>query len=64
MSDWATIPKGIIDFRALYTALDQVGYDGWIALEDFSTENTLEERLKGNLLYLSTIEKEIKEKSA
>jgi sugar phosphate isomerase/epimerase len=62
MSDWATIPKGIIDFRALYTALHQVGYDGWIALEDFSTENSLEDRLKNNLLYLSTIEKETKEK--
>ncbi|MEJ7839622.1 MAG: sugar phosphate isomerase/epimerase [Thermomicrobiales bacterium] len=61
LCDWATIPKGIIDFRALYTALHQVGYDGWIALEDFSTENKLEERLKMNLLYLSTIEKETRE---
>jgi sugar phosphate isomerase/epimerase len=62
MSDWATIPKGIIDFRALYTALVQVGYDGWIALEDFSTDYKLDERLKMNLLYLTTIEKEVKEK--
>jgi sugar phosphate isomerase/epimerase len=62
--DWATIPKGIIDFRDLFTALVQVGYDGWIALEDFSTDNKLDDRLKNNLLYLSTIEKEVKEKLA
>lgn len=62
--DWATVPKGIVDFRALMTALVQVGYDGWIAMEDFSTETKLDDRLKLNLLYLSTIERETKEAAA
>jgi len=60
-SDWATIPKGIIDWRALFTALHQVGYDGWITFEDFSSEIPLDDRLQLNIKYFRAIEQEVKE---
>jgi sugar phosphate isomerase/epimerase len=50
--DWAPVSKGIIDQRALFVALRAVGYDGWIGIEDFSTEQKLDQRLQGNLDYL------------
>lgn len=57
--DWAPIHKGIIDIRALFRALTAVGYDGWIGLEDFSTERPLDDRLRENLAYLKAIVEEI-----
>jgi len=62
--DWAPVHKGVIDMRQLFGALKAVGYDGWIGLEDFSTEQKLEDRLRGNLEYLKRIEAETKEASA
>ncbi len=56
--DWAPVGKGIIDMRALFVAMRGVGYDGWVGVEDFSTEKPLLERLKGNLEYLKLLERE------
>lgn len=58
--DWAPVHKGIIDIRALFRSLKAVGYDGWIGIEDFSTERPLDDRLKENLAYLKAIVEEIK----
>jgi len=58
---WAQLGQGIIDMRALFTALRGVGYDGWIGIEDFSTEKPLEERLVNNLAYLRLLERETAE---
>jgi sugar phosphate isomerase/epimerase len=56
--DWAPVHKGVIDMRALFTALRATGYDGWIGLEDFSGEKPLEQRLTENLAYLKRIASE------
>lgn len=62
--DWAPLHKGVIDMRHLFGALHAVGYDGWIGLEDFSTEQKLDDRLRGNLEYLKRVEAKAKEASA
>jgi sugar phosphate isomerase/epimerase len=56
--DWAPVSKGIIDMRALFVAMRAVGYDGWVGVEDFSTEKPLRDRLTGNLEYLKLLERE------
>lgn len=55
MCDWAPVHRGIIDMRALFKALRQVGYDGWVGLEDFSTDRPLADRLRENLTYLRNV---------
>ncbi|MGC4191175.1 MAG: sugar phosphate isomerase/epimerase family protein [Thermomicrobiales bacterium] len=55
MADWAPIAKGSADLRALFVALEAIGYDGWISVEDFSTDRPLDERLQHNLDYLTAI---------
>ena len=54
-SDWATIQGGIVDMAALFRALRQVGYDGWLSFEDFSTEQPLAERTRDNLRYIKAL---------
>lgn len=61
--DWAPVHKGIIDMRELFRALQAVGYNGWVGLEDFSVERPVEDRLRENLEYLKRIEAETKEAS-
>jgi sugar phosphate isomerase/epimerase len=56
--DAAPVHKGVADIRDFFRALKAVGYDDWISLEDFSTERPLEDRLKGNLAFLKTVEAE------
>lgn len=62
--DWAPVHKGIIDMRELFRAMHAVGYDGWVGLEDFSTERPLEDRLRENLAFLQGVEAEAKVASA
>lgn len=54
----APVHQGIADISDLFKALRAVGYDGWISLEDFSTERPLEDRLRENLAFLKKVEKE------
>jgi sugar phosphate isomerase/epimerase len=49
---WATLRKGMGDVGAYFRALKSVGYDGWVALEEFTTELPLEERLRDDLQFL------------
>jgi sugar phosphate isomerase/epimerase len=51
----APLPEGIVDLAALFRALRQVGYDGWISFEDFSTDLPLADRLRTNLAYVRRI---------
>ncbi|MGC4104999.1 MAG: sugar phosphate isomerase/epimerase family protein [Thermomicrobiales bacterium] len=55
MADWAPIAKGSADLRDLFAALEHIGYDDWISVEDFSLERPLEERLQTNLDYLTAL---------
>jgi sugar phosphate isomerase/epimerase len=51
-AEWAPLDAGIVDLRDLLAVLRAVGYDGWISVEDFSTERPLAERVRENLNYL------------
>jgi sugar phosphate isomerase/epimerase len=51
-ADWATLRGGQADVYAYFAALVRHGYDGWVTLEDFSTELPLEERTRDNLAYV------------
>jgi sugar phosphate isomerase/epimerase len=52
-TEWRTAPAalrdGIADVPALFRALRQVGYEGWVTLEDFSEQQPLHERIRDNL---------------
>ena len=48
---WTAIQEGIVPWDEVYTALDRVGYRGWICFEDFS-EIPWERKLRDNLAYL------------
>ena len=52
---WTPLTAGVVNMAALFRALRQVGYDGWVAVEDFSTERPLGERLRDNLEFLKRI---------
>ncbi len=52
----APFDKGIVDIAVLLKALKNVGYDGWISFEDFSTEDTTLQRLKKNIEFVKNVE--------
>jgi sugar phosphate isomerase/epimerase len=54
-ADWATLRGGQADVGAYLAALREHGYDGWVTLEDFSTELPLAERTRDNLAYLHSL---------
>ena len=51
-NEWAPLRTGQADVRAYLTALVRHGYDGWVTVEDFSTELPLAERTADNLAFL------------
>ena len=52
---WAPLRAGQADVEAYFTALARHGYDGWVTLEDFSTELPLAERTADNLAYVKAV---------
>lgn len=52
---WATLRAGQGDVLGYLRALVAHGYDGWITLEDFSTDLPLAERTADNLAYLRSL---------
>ncbi|QEO15433.1 sugar phosphate isomerase/epimerase [Agromyces intestinalis] len=53
--EWAPLRTGQGDVLGYFTALAEFGYDGWVAIEDFSTELPLAERTRDNLAYLRDV---------
>jgi sugar phosphate isomerase/epimerase len=51
-NEWAPLQSGQGSVLEYFKALAAHGYDGWITVEDFSTELPLAERTAGNLDYL------------
>ena len=49
---WATLRGGQASVVSYFDALAEHGYDGWVTLEDFSTELPLEERIADDFAYL------------
>jgi sugar phosphate isomerase/epimerase len=52
---WAPMRHGVGNLPRLFGALAEHGYDGWVSVEDFSTEVPLRERVRDNLAYLKEI---------
>ncbi|REF37977.1 sugar phosphate isomerase/epimerase family protein [Thermasporomyces composti] len=52
---WAPLRHGVANLPRLFEHLKKIGYDGWVSVEDFSTEVPLEERVRDNLAYLREI---------
>jgi sugar phosphate isomerase/epimerase len=50
-ASFSPLTDGIVDVGAVFRALRSVGYDGWVSFEDFSTEEPLLDRTRGNLAY-------------
>jgi sugar phosphate isomerase/epimerase len=50
--DWAPLGSGQADVREYVAALVRHGYDGWITLEDFSTQLALADRTRDNLAFM------------
>ena len=50
--EWAELPTGQGDVHAYLRILTDLGYDGWVTVEDFSTDLPLAERTADNLDYL------------
>lgn len=49
---WAPMRHGVADYPELFAALAAFGYDGWVSVEDFSTDVPIAERVTDNLAYL------------
>lgn len=55
-SEWATLRAGQASVEGYLRDLVAAGYDGWITVEDFSTDLPLAERTADNLAYLRAVE--------
>ncbi|WP_309108071.1 sugar phosphate isomerase/epimerase family protein [Arthrobacter sp.] len=51
-NEWAPLQSGQGSVLRYFRALAEFGYDGWVTVEDFSTDLPLNERTAGNLDYL------------
>lgn len=47
--------QGVADVRALIGALLDIGYDGWISFEDFSTQVPIDDRLAFNIEFVKRL---------
>lgn len=54
-NEWAPLRTGQASVSEYLDALRQVGYDGWVTVEDFSTDLPLEARTADNLAYLRSL---------
>jgi len=52
----APLDQGVVDVAALFRALREVGYEGWISTEDFSTEHGTLEKLRRNREFIRRVE--------
>lgn len=48
----APLEDGVVDFHALFTALNAAGYDGWLGVEDFSGVRSSQETLHHNIVFI------------
>lgn len=54
-AEWCPIKKGQVNFNILLADLKATGYDGWLSFEDFSSEQTTDEKLKCSLEFIKGI---------
>ncbi len=53
---WAPLRKGYANLEKLVRNLKETGYDGYLSIEDFSTESETYEKLKDNLKFLKQLD--------
>lgn len=53
---WAPVKKGYADLEKLIRNLKEVGYNGYLSIEDFSNESDTYKKLKDNLQFLKQID--------
>lgn len=53
----APLRTGSVDFAALFKAMRSVGYDGWLAIEDFSLAQSQQEKLQDAVAMLKELGK-------
>jgi sugar phosphate isomerase/epimerase len=58
---FTSLRDGSANLTAFYRALREVGYQGWISLEDLSGGMTAEEKMKENMKVVEELEKEVEE---
>jgi len=54
-AEWCPIKKGQVNFNILLADLKATGYDGWLSFEDFSSEQTTDEKLECSLKFIKGI---------
>jgi sugar phosphate isomerase/epimerase len=54
---WAPLEDGVVDFGLVFEALEHVGYDGWLVMEDFSGVRPSREALRYNLQFVRSFVK-------
>lgn len=50
---WSPLDDGVVDVRAALGHLDKIGYDGWVSIEDLSTDRSPSDTLQHNAKLLS-----------
>jgi sugar phosphate isomerase/epimerase len=56
--EWADLASGQADVPAYLLVLHEIGYDGWVTLEDFTTARPLAERTAASLAYLRAADRQ------
>lgn len=55
VADWAAFTDGHADFEKVFRALKEIGYDGYVTFEDFSSDVSSDEKLKIDIAYIRNI---------
>ena len=50
--EWAPLDDGLVDLRALFSALDEIGYGGWIVMSDVGESRAEDAMLRHNHEFL------------
>lgn len=56
-TQWKPLREGSADLLSFFKALNRIGYDKFVSIEDFSNEQTTEEKLRDGIEYIRALEK-------
>jgi sugar phosphate isomerase/epimerase len=54
-AEWAPLEDGVVDFPELFAALREVGYGGWLVVEDFSEARPSRAALEHNIAFIRAL---------
>lgn len=61
---WAALDDGVVDIKTVLKNLVQIGYNGWLSVEDFSQARSSREALSYNLNYIKQVLNEVQRETA